>query len=349
MNDYPIFLPPFAIPKQPDVYAASTLQSWATKFLRLPESWLARGGQGVKIAVLDTGCDVTHPDLMTKAILSVDFTNSPTKDRDFNGHGTHCISTAAGYGKYIGIAPLSTVISGKVMRDDGTGIEAWSAAAINWAVDQGADLISMSFGSPGEPSAAMGQAIRRAYAKGVWLFAAAGNSGQRGVDYPGAFDETVAVAALGPNGLLANFSGRGDKVTIAAPGVDILACWPTNLDKQNPYRRLSGTSMATPVVAGLAACALSELRSRGIAKPSPQRVLELIAEHASDMGPVGRDSGYGYGVMYGDKLLSIIPDAPKPVEPEPPVAERDFWDAVRDVQRLTPPGMKAKVVLEANA
>ncbi|MFH9265139.1 S8 family peptidase [Streptomyces sp. NPDC017546] len=235
-----------------------------------PAAW-ARSfdGTGVKIAVVDTGIDATHPDLAGRVAAERNFSGSPdAKDRD--GHGTHVASTAAGTGakdaRFKGVAPGARLINAKVLDDRGVGDDSGIIAGVDWAVAQGADIINMSLGgvdTPGiDPLEA--QVNKVSAEKGVLFAIAAGNSGpdQGTVGSPGSADAALTVGAVDDNDVIADFSSvgprTGDKAVkpdITAPGVSITAAAAAGVPGQDPpgYHSLNGTSMATPHVAGAAA------------------------------------------------------------------------------------------------
>ncbi|MFB6816486.1 S8 family serine peptidase [Streptomyces sp. NPDC056347] len=241
-----------------------------------PTAWQAGyTGKGVKIAVLDTGVDATHPDLQGRILGSKNFTSSPdTKDRV--GHGTHVSSIAAGSGaksggKFKGVAPDAQLLEGKVLDDDGFGDDSGILAGMEWAVAQGADIINLSLGGQDTPEVdPLEAAVDKLSAdKGVLFAIAAGNEGSDAgtVGSPGSADAALTVGAVDDKDVLADFSSRGPRVgdgaikpDVTAPGVDITAAAApgSEIDKevgQNPpgYLTISGTSMATPHVAGAAA------------------------------------------------------------------------------------------------
>ncbi|MBT2381657.1 S8 family serine peptidase [Streptomyces sp. ISL-111] len=232
-------------------------------------------GKGVKIAVLDTGVDGTHADLKGKIVKAKNFSTSPDlKDRI--GHGTHVASIAAGSGakqggKFKGVAPDAKLLAGKVLGDDGFGDDSGILAGMEWAVAQGADVVNLSLGGMDTPEVdALEAAVNKLSAtKGVLFAIAAGNegSGAGTVGSPGSAEAALTVGAVDDKDKLAGFSSRGPRVgdgavkpDVTAPGVDITAA--SALDSEialevgeSPagYLSISGTSMATPHVAGAAA------------------------------------------------------------------------------------------------
>jgi len=230
--------------------------NWAESLLGIPDVWTSTMGEGVKVAVLDTGVDQDHPDLKTAIIGTKDFTGDGIED--LNGHGTHCagvIGARLNEVGFVGAAPKSQILVGKVLGNDGRGNLSWIADGIDWAVDQGTHIISMSLGGPGS-SHRLYQAIHTALAKGLFVICAAGNEGslfQNSIGYPGRYGGVITVAAHDRNGNRSGFSSRGGEIDVMAPGSNI---WSTY--KDGGYAELSGTSMATPFVAGLAALIVSK-------------------------------------------------------------------------------------------
>lgn len=156
-------------------------------------------GDGVKVAVLDTGADDKHEDLkyVVKDELCKDFTHSPYGWRDVQSHGTHCSGIVAADNQgsgLVGTAPNADIVIKKVLGDSGSGSSAGIAAGIREAADDGVDIISMSLGSP-YPDRASQDAIRYAISKGCWVVAASGNSGRNTINYPGAYPEVICVGA----------------------------------------------------------------------------------------------------------------------------------------------------------
>ncbi|MFE4955344.1 S8 family serine peptidase [Streptomyces sp. NPDC056653] len=238
-----------------------------------PEAWKSGlTGKGVKVAVLDTGYDTGHPDLAGRVTGSKNFT-SATSIQDRNGHGTHVSSTIAGSGaasggRLKGVAPDVSLIEGKVLDDSGSGYTDWILAGMDWAVAQGADVVSMSLGSNAKTDGTdvLSAAVNRLSAESDSLFVvAAGNSGAAyTVGAPGAADSALTVGSVTKQDAVSSFSSRGPrfgddaiKPEIAAPGTGIVAARAAGTlaaeSVNSSYAKLSGTSMATPHVAGAAA------------------------------------------------------------------------------------------------
>ncbi|MEB3179085.1 MAG: S8 family serine peptidase [Nostocaceae cyanobacterium] len=235
----------------------------ATKVVDSPFS-----GRGIKVAVLDTGLDLNHPDFAGRQIITESFINGE-QVQDGQGHGTHCIGTATGpltpptLPRY-GVAYDAEIYVGKVLSNQGSGADRGILAGINWAVSNGCQVISMSLGAPTRPGDSYSwiyeMVSRRALRMGSLIIAAAGNESRRDfgiinpVARPANCPSIMAVAALDSQLRVANFSNRGinpdgGQIDIAGPGVNVYSTWPL----PTRYRTISGTSMATPHVAGIAA------------------------------------------------------------------------------------------------
>ncbi len=301
----PMFrLPPYRIESTFSPQSLQEVIDWGLALLHVPDHWKRTAGAGVRVAILDTGVDASHRDLASAIDDARDFTRSRFGTADRNGHGTHVAGIVAARRNdqgVVGVAPEARLLIGKVLGDDGSGDSAGVAAGVDWAADQGAQIISMSLGSP-YADASLQAAIGRATAKGVFVIAAAGNTGRpSSVNYPARWPETIAVSAVDRSGRLSRFSSRGPEVDVAAPGQDILSTF-----LYGGYAKLSGTSMAAPFVAGVVALAVSLHKGATDAR-TPLRDVGQLREHlcrtARDLGPVGRDPGYGWGLVNVDKLL----------------------------------------------
>lgn len=253
------------------------------------EGWnFSRGSEDVIVAVIDTGIDTNHSDLQGQLTEGLNVINGGQLPADDVGHGTHVAGViSALVNNNEGVAGMSwynKVMPIKVLDHTGAGTTYAVAQGIIWAVDQGARVINLSLGNYAN-AAFLHDAIKYAYERDVVLVAATGNDGTSQPGFPAAYPEVLAVSAIDSNQSLASFSNYGDYIDVVAPGVNIASTY-TN----NRYAALSGTSMASPHAAALAAM----IRSVNPELTNDQ-VMQIIRETAIDLGTPGRDANYGYG------------------------------------------------------
>ena len=288
-------------------YMAYAPSSWAMEVFHINALRSQTNGRGVRTAVLDTGADVSHPEIGGRIVLSRDFTNSRIGFRDAHGHGTHCISTVGGVSPGVGVADCE-IINCKVLGDSGSGSDRSIAAGVEYAVSVGAEVISMSLGSSSS-SPTIHAAIQRAEAAGVWVIAAAGNEGRAGVGYPGQYPECISVAAIDRAMRVADFSSRGTKLDCSGPGVDILGA-----KVGGGYRMMSGTSMACPFIAGMMSLLRQALKDRGQTFGGAQWLRDALQSAAVDLGKPGVDTDYGPGWLAPSLVATVAMGIPKPLE-----------------------------------
>jgi subtilisin family serine protease len=231
--------------------------TWGINRVHAPAAWDVTEGAGVKVAIIDTGIDLNHPDLAGKVdggYSAITKTEKPEDYQDDNGHGTHVSGTIAALrdGKgVVGVAPKARLYAVKVLDADGSGNLSDVIDGIVWAAKNGMQVANMSLGAPSD-SDAMHRAVRFAKGSGLVIVAAAGNSGGS-VGFPGQYPEVITVSASDSDDKIASFSSRGPQVKFIAPGVDVVS------DKLGGgFISYNGTSMATPHVTGLAALAVSQ-------------------------------------------------------------------------------------------
>ncbi len=284
---------------------------WGLPKIKAPAAWdITTGGSDVTIAVVDTGIDLDHPDLNCSGKLTSgwDFINNDATPDDDHGHGSHVAGIAAACTNnstgVAGVAWGARLMPVKVLDAYGIGSYGQVASGITYAVDHGADVINLSLGGS-ESSTSLADAIQYAYDHSVLVVSAAGNCAQGGSQcgyltnpliYPAAYPTTLAVAATDFSDNWANFSEYHPYVDVAAPGVSIYSTW-----KNGGYNWLSGTSMATPYVAGLAALIWS-------LDPSLTRdqVRAIIQSTADDVWTSGKDDYTGYGRINARQALESL-------------------------------------------
>lgn len=233
-----------------DVGAQVLGATWGLNACRVPPS--PRSGVGIKVAILDTGMDLGHPDFVGRPIVGQSFVGQPVQD--LHGHGTHTTGTStgprapAGATPRYGIGYRAQIFVGKVLSNSGSGSMAGILAGMAWAIANRCTVINMSLGGPGGPQPAYTAAGLAALANGCLIIAAAGNSGPGPTIAPANSPTIMSVASLDSNLTPSSFSCRG-KIDIAGPGRDVFSSWP----RPTRYKTISGTSMATPHVVGCGA------------------------------------------------------------------------------------------------
>lgn len=274
-------------------------QQWALERVRAPHAWGHSTGIDTVIAVLDSGVDLDHPDLASKLLTSSDwdFVNDDMAADDDNGHGTHVAGiAAAATHNDIGIAGLgwdARILPLKVLDQEGNGSELALAAAIQYAVEHGADVINMSLGGDIPCRWPVDKQVDAAYAAGVVLVAAAGNDLGQTEIFPANCEHVLGVAATDAGDRQASYSNYGTHVSVAAPGSGIYST-----RSGGSYYYGTGTSMATPHVAGLAALLLARYPAY-----TPDQIASAILDNAEDLGAEGWDEYHGCGRIDAEAAL----------------------------------------------
>jgi subtilisin len=266
-----------ASPVAADVQAIDeTIFTWGLQATGAPNSTAT--GEGVRVAVLDTGLDLAHPDFTERTVVSASFVQGQ-EVQDGHGHGTHCIGTSCGpreldEGPGYGVAYKAEIHAGKVLSNEGSGADGGILSGIDWAIKSGCAVVSMSLGAATQPGQAYSRTFERVAAraleKGTLIIAAAGNESDRRVGrvnpvgHPANCPSIMAVSAVDSARQMAWFScGTADAVgaiDLTGPGFDVYSSWPQPLR----YKRISGTSMATPHAAGIAALIAQATGARGL-------------------------------------------------------------------------------------
>lgn len=250
---------PYKIEKVISIQEVKQNAGWNITAFDMPGTWNKTKGEGVKIAVIDSGVDLTHPDLANNLLPGINILDKSKPPIDDLNHGTHVTGIICAENNNIGVvgvAPAAKVIPVKIMDKKGMTTVEIACEGIRWAVDNKADIICMSFGTPA-PHAALRRAIQYAYNKGIPCFVAAGNVGDtKEVFYPANYAETIAIGSIDESFNRSRFSNTGKNLDFMAPGNKILSTIPKNW-----YGIASGTSQATPFAAGVAALLLSYVRN----------------------------------------------------------------------------------------
>jgi subtilisin len=303
-------------------HIAEEVQGWQVPILRAPNAWaspLSCRGQGVNVAIIDTGCN-PHLDLGGNLKVNQNFTTRPgTAAEDPNHHGTHVCGIAGaleGNNEGIqGIAPACNIWNLRAGDNTGAFPQTDSIEGIQYATQNGAHVINMSFGGTGSGNTAGEQAVTAAWNADIILFGAAGNTGiQEAAFYPAAFPNVLGISNIASTGALHVTSSWGTYVDFTGPGGDIVS-----LAENNLYRTLTGTSMACPAISGVAALCVQAFGSGGgscpPADPSSRRnqaIQQALTQTAiksglSSPGPVGtRDIRYGYGLPQAGTAVSSL-------------------------------------------
>ncbi|THA58846.1 type VII secretion-associated serine protease mycosin [Streptomyces sp. A1136] len=311
---------------------------WGLLTLRAEEAWGTTQGEGVTVAVVDTGVDGSHPDLTGQVLDGADLVGmgAGRGDRAWARHGTAMAAIIAGRGHgpdhadgVLGVAPHAKILPVRVILEESDPGRAKArdskagalAEGIRWAADHGADVINLSLGDDSESAhheGAEDEAVQYALGKGAVVVASAGNGGEHGdpISYPAAYPGVIAVAAVDRKGRRADFSTRHWYATVSAPGVDVVSA-----DPDRSYYEGWGTSAAAAFVSGTVA--LVKAAHPGL---SPAQIKKLLRDTAADAPAGGRDDARGYGTVDAVAALHgaerLRPEAPLPT---PVAAGRPYF------------------------
>jgi len=308
----------------------SASQQWflATQAgLNITTAWTSASanppGNGVVVAIVDTGIDTSHPDLAANIATDasgnkrfidevgdgVEGSDVSYHNKDGNGHGTHVAGIVAANGTILGVAPGAKLLPVKTMRSTGDGDDFTIAKGLKDAADAGAVIINLSVRGP-DPSPVLAEAIAYDFSKGAVVVIASGNAGQA-VYYPAAYRGVISVGAVNNQRQVASYSNRGKELAIVAPGGDsptdrargIYSTFPTydvvlnqEEGKSHNYAVQAGTSMATPMVSGAAALVIAEARLKGQSL-SPEQVRARLLASATSIEGSGYHNSSGYGML----------------------------------------------------
>ncbi|KIL34571.1 peptidase S8 [Cohnella kolymensis] len=249
---------------------------WGVRHIGAPEAWSRTTGHRIKVGVIDTGVDFSHPDLRHSLERGINLLQRTTLPQDDNGHGTHIAATIAAANELqgmIGVAPRAIIHPVKAFDHNGTAFVSDIILGIDWCVRNGIDVVNMSFGMKTRSKSLL-NAVANAYDSGVLIVASSGNDGQRGdIDYPARYSYTIAVGATNEEGRIASFTNRSSSIDVYAPGENIVSAW-----LNGKHKEMSGTSMATSHVTGAVALLLA-------LKPglSPEEIKSIIKRSAKPL------------------------------------------------------------------
>lgn len=305
------------------VYESQSLVPDGVEMIGAPFLWKKEiEGEGVVVAVLDTGCQADHPDLKNRIIggrnFSEDYNSNANFFTDNNGHGTHVAGTIAADGSgggLVGVAPEAKLLICKVLNGDGSGsyesIIQGIEYAINWEGPEGEKvrIINMSLGgSVDDPI--LHEVIKKAVDHNILVVCAAGNSGDADettfeYDYPASYNEVIEIGAVDYGGDLAYFSNNNTEIDCVAPGVDIISTYPGS-----QYADLSGTSMASPHVAGALALLIQKSEKEFGRSMTEAELYAQLIKHTRTLGFLKSSEGNGLvkldGIDYLEQLLQVI-------------------------------------------
>lgn len=266
---------------------------WGVKIINAPKLWEHTKGEGVKVAVIDTGIDMNHPDLKDKIKGTINIFDKTTRDvTDVYGHGTHVAGLIAG--ESTGVAPNVDLYIANVLNDKGLGRVVDILDGVTYAINSNVDILCMSLGVNKELPQILEERIKKAVNKDIIVICATGNNGKQDVAYPASYDFVVGVGGVNQKLERADFSNYGFDMDIVAPAVDILSTW-----KDGKYAYMSGTSTASPLVAGGLALVKSYYRKQGI-ELNAKQIKEMISKLNKK-----KDRYVGYGLFDVVKLIGL--------------------------------------------
>jgi subtilisin family serine protease len=270
---------------------------WGIQRIYADQVWKVTTGSKVRVAILDTGIDLDHPDLRRNIKGGINILKPRKKADDDNGHGTHLAGTVAAIDNdfgVIGVGPEVYLYAVKVLDKKGEGWLSDIIDALDWCIDNKIQVINMSFGSL-EGNHSFHDAIMETHQAGITMVASAGNNGEEGgsIEYPAKYEETIAVSAINRDDDFAPISSYGHEIDLTAPGVDILSTY-----RKGSYEIMYGTSMSAAHVTGTVALILTTSPKRGYdldrnRKWDPDEIKERLTDTAEDLGLHYHQQGAG--------------------------------------------------------
>ena len=268
--------------------------------MRLPEAHTIANGDSVLVAVIDSGIDISHPELTGAIVETFDTLKPPFKP---HAHGTAIAALISGHARLLGSAPSARILAARAFDPAAGSADATTfnvLRSLDWAAARFARIINMSFAGPFDP--AIRRSLDAAHSKGIVLIAAAGNAGPKSPPlYPAADPNVIAVTATDYEDNLFSASNRGSYIAVAAPGVDILVATP-----EGGYHLVAGTSYSAAAVSGIAALMLQH--NPGM---TPDAIRDTLMATAKDLGPKGRDDLFGAGLVDAYRAITEVAPAPR--------------------------------------
>lgn len=266
---------------------------WGVKTINAPKVWQYTKGEGVKVAVIDTGIDLNHEDLKNKIKANINSVNRGSKaTTDLYGHGTHVAGIIAG--DKTGVAPNVDLYITNALNDNGQGTMANVLDGITFAINYKVDILCMSLGTVNPLPNIVTSRLEKAYNNGITIVGATGNHGKQSVGYPASYEYVIGVGGVNHSLEKASFSNYGFDMDIVAPAVDILSTY-----KDGKYALMSGTSMASPLVVGGLALIKSYYRKQGI-ELSPEEMKDMLKRINEK-----KDRYIGHGLFDVAKILGL--------------------------------------------
>lgn len=291
-----------AVEKDTKIQVNSQTMDWGITRTQAPKAWDSQlTGKGIKVSIIDTGI-AKHEDLVISGGASfVSYTNSYHDD---NGHGTHVAGIVGAKNNAfgtVGIAPDSSIYAVKALDKNGSGYLSDIVAGVDWSIQNKMDIVNMSLGTTSH-SSTLQQIVDTAYNREVLVVAAAGNNGNAegtgdSVNYPARYSSAIAVSATDSNDKRASFSATGSTIEVAAPGVGVASTYINN-----SYAHMNGTSMAAPYAAGNLA-----LIKQANSTLSAKDLRALLQQSIIDLGPIGKDNWFGFGLIQAPVAKQTAP------------------------------------------
>lgn len=283
---------------------ASQTLPWGISRIGSVSAWQSSQGAGVKVAILDTGVDPLHIDLVNRIKGGYNAITPLTQPNDDNGHGTHIAGIIGALNNSLGVVGTSPEIelyAVKVLDRNGSGYLSDIIEGLDWAIQNRIQVINLSLGL-GSDVTSFREAISRVNQAGIVQVAAAGNSYGGAVVYPAAYPEVIAISATRSDDAIASFSSIGPAVDLSAPGESIYSTL-----RNNKYGTMSGTSMSAPHAAGVSGLLLSKptlCDANNDTRCDPQEVVSRLQATSEDLGPSGRDDQFGFGLVNAEAALT---------------------------------------------